>query len=280
MPGRSVLLLGLVVGVTPGLAWAEEVLQLEFRGQVAPIRTVTIANRLDAVVDEVLFAGGERVSAGDPLFVLDQPPFEIAVDAAKAAVEAAEARLALTEDAAERQAQLLDRGTGSRVRAFETRLEQKIARAELAERRAELAAAELRLDRTRIAAPISGHIGQPFVAKGAFVEAEGGTALAEIVQLDPVRVSYGVPYADRMAALAAAGTSTVEALFERIELELVLPDGSIYHHPGQPGFESARIEAGTGMLTTWATFPNPEGVLVPGLEVTVLSSIGTAEAGQ
>lgn len=262
-----------------GMAAAEP-LSLEFRGQVEPVRTVTVANRLDAVVDEVLFTGGERVEAGDPLFVLDQRPFEIAVEASRAVVEAAEARLMLADDAAERQTQLLDRGTGSRVRAFEAEMERNIARAELTERQAELATAELQLERTRIAAPISGHIGLPFVSRGAFVEAEGGTALAEIVQLDPVRVSYGVSYEDRMAALAAAGAATVEELFRNINLELVLPDGSRYPHPGRPGFESARIDPKTEMLTTWGTFPNPDGVLVPGLDVTILSSVDHSQAGQ
>lgn len=104
--------------------------------------------------------------------------------------------------------------------------------------------------------------------------------LGEIVQTDPILVAYQVPYPDRQKALKSADTSSVEDLFPRIKLSLRLPSGEIYPHPGSPKFESAQLDEMTGMLTTWGEFPNPEGVLVPGLDVTVLSSIPGAVAGQ
>ncbi|MEO1103076.1 MAG: efflux RND transporter periplasmic adaptor subunit, partial [Pseudomonadota bacterium] len=207
-----------------------EPLTLEFEGRVEPVRAVTVANRVDAVVDEVLFSGGEAVEPGDPLFILDAEPFRIAVEAARAAVDAAEAGLALAEDAAARQARLVERGAGPQVRAFEAEIGRRIANAELAARRAELASAELTLSRTRITAPIAGRISRPLVSSGAFVEAEAGTELARIVQLDPVLVGYAVPYAARVDAMAAADAETVDALFAHVSLQLVLPDGGRYAH--------------------------------------------------
>lgn len=256
----------------------EPALSFVFDGQVEPMRTVTIANRVDGVIDEVLFEGGEAIGPGDPLFVIDPSDFEIAVERARAAVDLAAARLRLAEDAVAREAQLVERGAGARVRAFEATIEAEIARATLDEAQAALAAAELDLGRTRIAAPIGGHISRPLVARGAFVEAEAGTALAEIVQLDPVLVGYRVPYAARMEALVAASGGDVQAMFEGVTLALELPNGERYPHAGRPRFESAQIDPRTGTLTTWAAFPNPEGVLVPGLDVRVLSNVPRAEA--
>lgn len=255
---------------------SEQALSFVFEGRVEPMRKVTVANRVDGVIDEVLFEGGEAVAAGAPLFVIDPAGFAIAADGARAAVALADAELRLAEDAAGRRARLVERGTETRVGVFEAQIEVDIARATLEQAQAALAAATLDLKRTRIAAPIGGHISRPRVAPGAFVEAEAGTVLAEIVQLDPVLVAYRVPYAERMGALAAAGADDVQTMFEQIALALELPDGEHYPHPGTPRFESAQIDPATGTLTTWAVFPNPDGVLVPGLDVRVVSTVASA----
>jgi hypothetical protein len=57
--------------------------------------------------------------------------------------------------------------------------------------------------------------GRPRVAPGAFVEATAGTVLAEIAQLDPILVSFYVPYVERQRAFDKAGTSTASEIFQR-----------------------------------------------------------------
>src|SRR5690606_15946810 len=98
--------------------------------------------------------------------------------------------------------------------------------------RATLAAAELALDRTLINAPFAGRIGWPLVSPGAYVEAEAGMGLAEIVQTDPVLVAYRVPPETRAAALAAADAAEVDDMFERMTVEVVLPGGASHPLPG------------------------------------------------
>ncbi len=263
----------------PARAVAGDRLSFEFHGTVQPMQKVTIASHLNGIVEAVLFTPGTTVAAGDPLFRIDPKEFEIAADAARAEVEEAEAHLDLAADAANREKALLGGGTGSRVRAFEAEVDRRVAEARLRAAKADLAAAELALDRTVIIAPIAGRIGWPLVARGAFVEAEAGTAMAEIVQTDPVLVAYGVPPEVRSAALAASGGGSVAEMFAQMTVELVLPGGEVYGHPGQPRFDSATVDLSTGTLTTWAEVPNPDGALVPGLSVTVISH-HRAEAGQ
>ena len=265
-----------------GSAAAGATADFTFQGVVEPVNSVIVANQIDGVVKTVHFEGGEEVAAGDLLVEMDSAAEAIAVEVAQAALAEAEARFALADDAATRAETLRDRGTGSEVSAVEAKGAREIARAVLAGARASLARAELDLSRTRITASIAGQIGRPFVAPGTYVEAEAGTRLAEIVQLDPVLVSYGVPYEIRQKAMAATGGNDVPKMFARLDVRLVLPDGSAYPHVGRPRFESARIDPATGMLTSWGEFANPDGVLVPGLAVTVLSDVlpdgSTAEA--
>lgn len=270
---RTILFLLALAAPTSTLA--QTTLELSFKGRVEPLARVQVANQVTGVVSDVHFKPGQSIHRGELMYSMDRSGFEIDVQAAKAALAEAQARYALATDSADRQAELLSRGTGPEAKAVETKLQAEIAKAGVAHAEAALAAAELALARTQIVAPISG-VARSKISAGAFVETKGGTALGEIVQTDPILVAYQVPYADRQRALKSAGTTSVKGLFPKIKLSLQLPSGEIYAYPGEPKFESAHLDEKTAMLTTWGEFPNPDGVLIPGLDVTVISEIAGA----
>jgi membrane fusion protein, multidrug efflux system len=118
-----------------------------------------------------------------------------------------------------------------------------------------------------LAHPISDFAAEP----GAFVEA--GTVLAEIAQLNPILVSFYVPYDERQRAFEKVGTSIAEELFKRSTLSLELPSGREYQHSGKPEYQGGQIDQSTSMMTIWAEFPNPDHILVPGLKVRVVSHL-------
>ncbi|MEM6668932.1 MAG: efflux RND transporter periplasmic adaptor subunit [Pseudomonadota bacterium] len=245
----------------------------EFNGVIEPRESVTIAPRVDGVIAEVLFEGGESVAQGAILARMDPASYEIAVQVARAAVAQADAEYQLATDEAERQAELLDRGAGAAARASDAVLEAMRAEARLGAAQAELAAAKLSLARTTLRAPIAGVMGRPLVARGAFVEAEAGAAIGEVAVLDPVIIAYRVPHATRLQALKSTEAGSADALFERLRLALVLPDGTPYPLSGRALFESVVVDPESGDLITFAEFPNPERLLAPGLSVTVVSEI-------
>lgn len=254
-------------------AHAADPLSLTFPGVVEPRQRVAIANQITGVISKVLVVVGQRVETGDPLFEIDAEPYEIDVMTAKADLEEARGRLKLAEDVSMRQSRLAERGSGAEARATQASIEVDVAKAIVARQESALARAELALERTRIVAPIAGIVGQQRVSPGAFVEAEGGTVLGEIVEVDPILVGYAVSYEDRQRSLRKAGKAAAVDLFANVKLTLVLPSGETYAHIGRPHFESAEIDRSSGMLTTWGLFPNPDGILVPGLSVKVLSEI-------
>ncbi len=65
----------------------------------------------------------------------------------------------------------------------------------------------------------------------------------------------------------------MEALYIRISLEIVLPDGQPYSPRAQPDFASAVVDPDTDTIGIWAQIANPDGLLRPGMPVTVLSHI-------
>jgi membrane fusion protein, multidrug efflux system len=239
-------------------------------GVVAPRLWAQVVPQLEGVISRILVAPGQRVAKGDILFEMDGEEFAIDVRIAQADLAEARARLNLAEDAAQRQAELVKKNSTPKELARHTELDVEIARANVARNEAALAKAQLALSRTHIAAPLGGTVGRPKVAPGAFVEAQTGTVLAEIAQLDPVLVSFSVPYAERQQAFEKAGTSVVAEVFQRSKLSLELPSGRTYEHAGKVEHSVAVIDQATDMLTLWAAFPNPNNVLIPGLKVRVV----------
>jgi membrane fusion protein, multidrug efflux system len=273
-PSRAgcVFALSVVIWLSPRLGLTE-VLEQKFDGVVVPRLWVQVVPKVDGVISRVLLAPGQRVSKGDVLFEIDQDDFAIGLSIAQAELDEARARLSMAEDIAGRQAQMLKQNATSKQAARQSEIEVEIARAIVARNEGALAKAQLELSRTHVVAPLSGIVGRPHVAPGAFVEAKSGTVLAEIAQLDPILVSFYVPYDERQRAFEKVGTSTTEELFKRSTLSLELPSGREYEHSGKPEYQGGQIDQSTSMMTVWAEFPNPDHILVPGLKVHVVSHL-------
>lgn len=250
---------------------------LVFDGRVQSLRHAEASNRIDGVISAIHFSAGQAVAEGDVLFELAPESYEAAMLAARADLDRAEAELQQRQFVLDQQGQLRDKGVASELRYQEAANDVAIGRAGVAAAGAALRMAELELSRTRVTAPIGGRIGGPLVALGSFVEAESGRPLATIVQLDPIRVVYEVPYEQRLRTLSQAGATSVEALLDRITVQLRLPGGTMYPQKGRPAFSSAEIDPLTGMLEVSATFHNPDLLLLPGLPVQVTSYVEGAQ---
>jgi membrane fusion protein (multidrug efflux system) len=145
-----------------------------------------------------------------------------------------------------------------------------VAAAEAAIQQAQAAreTARINLGYTQITAPISGRIGRSNVTEGAIVTAYQALALATVQQLDPMYVD--VPQS----------TNELLRLKRRIEdghlnqneksqqkVNLILEDGSEYSLEGDLQFRDVTVEPSTGSVILRVVFPNPDGVLLPGMFV-------------
>lgn len=268
MRAPIILLAAVLIAAVP--ARAEP---MTFEGIVTPSQTAVLSSRLDGVVVEVLFAGGEKVEAGQPLIRLDPIDAELALAAADAALAEARATLQGTADDLARKRELNRKGVTPDALVTPSRTAHLAARAAVARAEADRRRAALDLERAVIRAPISGYVSEPQVAIGAFLEAEAAPPLATIVALDPAVVAYRAPYADRLAALEASGAGTVEGLLARIRLTVQLPDGRMLDGTATPRGASPVVDPETGAFTVWAAFDNPDALLRPGMKVSVRSVI-------
>lgn len=242
----------------------------ELPGRISATRISEVRPRVSGILEERVFEQGSHVEEGDVLYRIDSAPFEVQVKAAEAALARAEATLSSSEVELRRQQQLRERNVaaGVELERAETVVLQGEADVALAE--AQLAEAQLNLDYTQVRAPISGVIGRALVTEGALVSAGGGQHLALIQQLDPIYVDF-TQSASEMFELRRAleAGELVATAPDEATVQLYFDDGSAYEHRGTLLFSEAAVDETTGQVTLRAEFPNPDGMLLPGLYVRV-----------
>ena len=240
----------------------------EYTGRLAATESVEVRSRVTGYLEATRFVEGNLVKAGDLLFVIDPRPFRAALAEARAEADSAAARLKLAENDQARASRLFKSRTIPEEE-LDTRTQLALqAAADLAAARAAVAQAELDLEFCSVRAPISGRIGRRLVTEGNLVTGgeKDATLLTTIVSLDPIHayVSADEQAYLRYLRLARAGTrpSSREV---RTPVRMQLADETGWPHEGYVDFVDNQLDVATATIEGRAIFPNPDGVLTPGL---------------
>lgn len=245
-------------------------MRAELPARVVAQRTAQVRARVTGVLLKQLFKDGAEVREGEVLFQIDPAPLQASYDSARAALAKAEATLAETQAKASRYEELVKVGAVSRQDYEAATAALGSQKAEVLASQAALKTAELNLGYANVTAPISGRIGKALVTEGALVSGSELTELAVIRQLDPIHVDFSQSSAEVLKlrkALESGALQTVST--EEASVSLVLEDGSLYDHTGRLTFSDISVDETTGMVTLRAIFPNPKGLLFPGMFVRV-----------
>jgi RND family efflux transporter MFP subunit len=240
----------------------------EYTGRLEAVDFVEVRARVSGYLNSVHFREGEDVEKGAVLFVIDPRPFAAEVAARAAELDEAEAKVELAELNRNR-AKGLVASKAIAQEEFDTRVNaytQAVAAKETA--RAELEAAELQLEFTKVTAPISGIIGQKLVTEGNLITGgtEGSTLLTTIVPHDPIYAYFNV---DERAVLKYVRLAMENKLPARGEegsiVEMGLSDSEGYPFKGKLDFVNNRLDEATATLRARAIFENKDRFLTPGL---------------
>ncbi len=157
---------------------------------------------------------------------------------------------------------------------------QAIAAAEAAIKQSEAAMETTRISLayTKITAPISGRIGRSTVTDGAIVTAYQPVALATIQQMDPMYVDVPQSTAEllRLKRRLEDGRLNPGGVNEN-QVQIVMEDGSPYAQKGSLQFRDISVDASTGSVIVRMVFPNPDGVLLPGMFLKAIVQEGVNE---
>jgi RND family efflux transporter MFP subunit len=240
---------------------------------------------------------GSFVKKGQLLFQIDPRPFQAAVDQAQGQLAQANGQLAQaraqllqsqaqlgTAQANQRKAQLdedryaplarqqavtqqdMDNATQNNLAA---KAQVEAAKAQVETARAQIEAAEagvkaataavetakVNLSFTKLTSPIDGIAGVAQTQVGNLVS-PSSNPVTTVSTLDPVKVNFTASEQEYL--------SFNRASIERLQLELILSDGTTYAHKGKFSFADREVNPATGAIQLTGLFPNPGNILRPG----------------
>ena len=236
-----------------------------FVAHAEAVQEVDLLPQIDGYVKEIKFKEGDVVKAGQTLYVIDDERYLAVANQRKADLAAAEAEARRAVRYYERMQKADERGITQLERDNAEAAAEK-AKASVLQAKANLVVAEYDLKKTTVVAPISGQIGKSSAHVGDYVAPSKG-ALAKIVQIDPIRVSF--PLTDR--AYIAWRQAQREGKDYAFRMRLILPDGSEYDREGTWDFDDNQMSRETASIMMRLRFPNPERLLIPNSYVTLLT---------
>jgi membrane fusion protein (multidrug efflux system) len=243
--------------------------QRDFLGRVHASDKVDLRARVEGFLEKRLFTEGGFVKEGELLFQIDKAPFQAEVEQREADLAAAEAVLKNAEVQLARAEELVGKQAVAQTTLDQRTADEGKAKAEVMKAQAALRRSKINVSWTDVTAPFGGRIGQSQYSIGDVV-GPSTPSLATLVRTDPVNVTFPVTQREFLRARGARA-------LEQYKVRLILADKSLYAEPGVLELVDVQANEGTDSVTLRARVPNPNGVLISGMSVSVRLEFGEAQ---
>lgn len=241
----------------------------EFVARTEASQAVDLRARIEGEITRRNFTEGGFVQQGQLLFEIDRKPYQAALEEAQANLAARQAEEIQANADFKRGEELAPDGFISQSDLGKLRSASGQATANVKGAEAALENARINLDYTHIIAPFDGQIGKRRYDVGTLV-GPSSDPLATLSASDPIYVNFQLEesaYISFLQQRAAAGKTGQEP---ELDLSLRLPNGGDYGQAGKLDFADTKIDSTVGSVSLRAIFPNSEGLILPGLYVTLL----------
>jgi len=240
----------------------------EYSGRFEARAIVEIRARVSGFVEKVQFIDGQWVKAGDPLFIIDKRPYQIAVESATADVARNKAQVELAELQVQRGNALVATRNIPEAENDTRKSTLAVARAQLKAAEAALHNAQLNLEWTEVIAPLDGRISDRKVDAGNLIQGgqTGATLLATIVSTDPIYFMFDVSESDhlRYQRLQLLGVRN-QAGNPTLPVRIKLADETEWTRLGTIDFVDNVLSPRSGTIRTRAIVENKDHLLTPGV---------------
>ncbi len=240
----------------------------EYSGRFEASNRVEVRARVSGFLEKVNFSDGQMVEKGQVLFVIDQRPFRIELERAKAGYEQALASLKTAEDNYNRVESLKETGALS-TEEYDRRKQAFVhARASLELAAASVDHAKLNLEFTEVKAPISGLVSRDKVNEGNIIDggSANSTLLTTIVATSPIHFYFTESESEylKYVRLAKEGKRG-NARSEGIPVMIKLSDEEQFMHTALLDFVDNEIDEQSGTIESRAVMDNNDHLLEPGM---------------
>lgn len=248
-----------VIKATP----SDRVISTSYSATIRGRQDIDIYPQVSGFITKLCVEEGQAVRRGQILFVIDQVPYQAALQTAVANVEVAQASLATAKLTLDSKKELHARKV---VSAFDLQTAENAwlsAKAQLAQMQAQELSARNNLSYTEVKSPADGVVGTLPYRVGTLVSANSPQPLT-IVSDNSVMYVYFSMTENQLLALTRQYGSKSKALENMPEVELLLNDKTVYPEKGKVETISGVIDRSTGTVSLRAAFPNENELLYSG----------------
>lgn len=240
----------------------------EYTGRFQAVDSVDVRSRISGYLQSVNFRDGEVVQKGQLMFVIDQRPYRVAVEQAKASLDEANAKVEFARGEYARAQELVPRGFISVSVLDQRRQNLQVALATVESASAALRDAQLNLNYTEIRAPITGRTGAKSITQGNLVTGGSGqgTLLTTLVSLNPIHFVFDADEAAYLKYVRLAAEGKRPSSRDKpnpVQVQLQGEQG--WPHTGSMDFVDNRIDPGSGTMRGRAIMDNPGNLFIPGM---------------
>lgn len=231
---------------------------------------VSIVSQCAGTLDAIRVRDGQSVKKGEVLFLIDNRSAVNALVHAKADLQTALANCENARLEAESNKELADKGIISGYLLRKSLNTLQSAEAQVAQARAAVRDAELRLDYCTIKSPVNGLVGNIIPHVGDVISE--GTMLTRVAGVSEMEASFSITESQVHAMISELGS--LDAMVKIAPpMTLRFKDGSEYSEKGHITSLSGMVDQQTGSVTCYVTFPNPKGELFSGMQGTVVMPV-------
>jgi membrane fusion protein (multidrug efflux system) len=237
----------------------------EYTGSLEGKVNVEIRPQVDGSLQKIYIDEGAYVSAGQPLFKIDDRPYREILKSATAALHVAEANLASSKVDMDKLAPLVQNRVISDVQLKSAKAGYQGAQAGVEQAKASIESARINLDYTLIKAPVSGFVGKIPYRLGSLVSRNQAQQLTMLSDVHEVYVYFSMSEVDFINFKQQyPGNSLQDKIKNVPPVSLILADNTEYPHKGRIGIIDGQFDKTTGSISLRATFPNAQGLLRSG----------------
>ncbi|MCZ4244229.1 efflux RND transporter periplasmic adaptor subunit [Pedobacter punctiformis] len=226
---------------------------------------VEVRPQVSGTLDKVFVDEGALVSAGQPIFKINEQPYRAALNNAIAAQHSAEAAMVNANLEVERLTALVQNKVISDFQLKSAKATAQAAKANIEQAKANVSAASINLGYTLIKAPVSGYIGRLAKKRGSLVNPADAEALTQLSDVHEVHVYFSLGENDFVNFKAQYPGQTLKDKIKQLPaVTLLLADNTEYAKTGKIDVIDGQFDKNTGAITLRASFPNPSGLLRSG----------------
>ena len=168
-------------------------LTFEFAARAQGSKETEVRARVGGILLKRNYIEGAEVEEGSILFEIDPEPYQVALDQAKAKLEQTRAELKNAKTQLDRTEKLYKQKYASEKAYDDAVAAYDSLQASLLLAQAEVDAAQLNLNYTKVKAPISGLTSMEAQSEGSLISTSGNSGLlTSITQLDPIYVMFSL----------------------------------------------------------------------------------------